>query len=169
MSKTIIARKVAINASKEKVWEVLADFGNVQNLSPNIAKSYTTGDQPNGLGAERHCDFVAMGSQVEERITEWNEGTSMKIDIYERKNLPMVTGMGAEFVLSEENGQTIVTGTMEYRMSNAIGGFLNNTVMKKMNTKAWIDFMAGIKHNIETGEKVEKGTKLDRTPVMELS
>ncbi|MDA0195496.1 MAG: hypothetical protein O2887_10070 [Bacteroidetes bacterium] len=38
-----------------------------------------------------------MGSQVEERIVEWNEGESLKIDIYESKNIPMITGIVAEF------------------------------------------------------------------------
>ena len=63
MSKTVISRKVIIDAPKQKVWDALADFGNVQNMSPNIAKSYLTTEQVNGVGAERHCDFTAMGDR----------------------------------------------------------------------------------------------------------
>ena len=66
MKQTVISKKVKINASKDKVWDALADFGNVQNLSPNISKSYSTTDQKNGVGAERHCDFTMMGANVEE-------------------------------------------------------------------------------------------------------
>ena len=108
MKKTIITRKVSIDAPKQKVWEVLADFGNVQSLSPNIEKSYLTTEKKNGVGAQRHCDFVSMGAQVEERIVEWNEGESLKIDIYERKNMPMITGMQAEFKVIEEGGKTLL-------------------------------------------------------------
>ncbi len=68
MKKTIIIRRVVIDAPKEKVWASLADFGNVQNLSPNVSKSYLTSDQISGLGATRHCDFTSMGAQVEEKI-----------------------------------------------------------------------------------------------------
>jgi len=167
MKKTIITRRVSINAPKQKVWEVLTDFGNVQSLSPNIVKSYLTSEQKNGVGAMRHCDFASMGAQVEERIVEWNEGESFKIDIYESKNMPMITGMEAVFKLSEEEGETVVTGTFEYGMTNALGGFLNSIAMKKMNKKAWVTFMAGLKHHIETGEDVNKDTELDLSHVDE--
>ena len=92
MKKTVINRYVLVNAPKQKVWEALADFGNVQNLSPGVRKSYLTSEQLNGVGAERHCDFSAMGAEVEERIVAWNEGESMEIDIYESKKIPMIEG-----------------------------------------------------------------------------
>jgi len=169
MKKTIITRKVSINAPKQKVWEALADFGNVQCLSPNIKKSYLTTEQKNGIGAERHCDFVSMGAQVEERIVEWNEGESFKIDIYESKNMPMISGMKAEFKVSgKDDDTTLVIGSFEYGMTNALGGIINSIAMKKMNEKAWLGFIAGIKHHIETGEDVDKGTQLDVSPVEEV-
>ncbi|MDA0195495.1 MAG: hypothetical protein O2887_10065 [Bacteroidetes bacterium] len=50
-------------------------------------------------------------------------------------------------------------------MTNALGGLLNNMAMRKMNEKNWVTFIAGIKHHIETGEDVNKGTALDISPV----
>jgi carbon monoxide dehydrogenase subunit G len=161
MKKTTITRSIKINASKEKVWEALADFGNVQNLSPNVAKSYLTSDTKNGLGATRHCDFTSMGAQVEEKITEWNEGHSLRIELYDPKNLPMMRGMNAYFEVAEQGDKTKLQGTFEYGMSNALGSFLNSIKMRKMNEKNWEQFMAGIKHNVETNEVVDKTTKLD--------
>ena len=99
MKKTIITRKISIKAPKQKVWEALADFGNVFKLSPNLEQSYLTSDQKVGVGATRHCDFVFMGAQVEERIVKWNEGESIKIEIYESKKIPMITGMNANLNL----------------------------------------------------------------------
>lgn len=168
MKKTIIMRKVAINAPKQKVWEALADFGNVKYLSPNIIKSYLTSDQESGVGATRHCEFASMGAQVEERIVAWDEGETLKIDIYRSKNMPMITGMEAEFQVSEEGDSTVVTGTFEYGMTNIIGNILNSVTMKKMNQKAWIQFLAGIKHHLETSENVNTDTNLDLSPVQEL-
>jgi len=165
MKKTLITGKVAIDAPKQKVWDALADFGNVQAMSPNIAKSYLTSDQKSGVGMERHCDFVMMGAEVEERIVEWDEGKSLKIDIYESKKMPMVTGMEAEFILEENGDQTILTGHFQYGMTNALGGLLNNLAMKKMNVKTWVGFLAGIKLHIETGELVDKKTVLDVSSV----
>ena len=165
MSKTIITRKVIIDAPKQKVWDALADFGNVQNMSPNIAKSYLTTEQVNGLGAERHCDFTTMGAQVEERIVEWNEGESLKIDIYERKNMPMIADILASFNLEESDNKVILLASFEYSMSSGLGNVMNSLVMKKMNIKSWELFIAGIKHHIETGENVDKETQLDLSAV----
>ena len=53
MSKTVISRKVIIDAPKQKVWDALADFGNVQNMSPNIAKSYLTTEQVNSAAGSK--------------------------------------------------------------------------------------------------------------------
>lgn len=169
MKKTVIKRSVYIDAPKEKVWEALADFGNVQNLSPNIAKSYLTSDTPNGMGATRHCDFTAMGAQVEEKIVEWNEGSSFRIHLYDTKNMPMITDIEAFFELTSSDTSTELTGTFQYGMSNAFGGLMNDLAMKKVNVKSWVKFMAGIKHHVETGEHVGKETKLDLTPIKEVA
>jgi carbon monoxide dehydrogenase subunit G len=167
MKKTVISRKVTIDAPKEKVWKTLADFGNVYKLSPNLLKSYSTSDKANGLGATRHCDFASMGAQVEERIVEWKEGESMKIDIYEVKNMPMVSAMEAQFSVESKGDQTVLSGIFSYGMTNAIGGLINNLAMKKMNIKAWNEFIGGIKHHVETGEEVNKETVLDLSLVQE--
>ena len=168
MKKTTIENTVLINASNAKVWTVLADFGNVSRSSPNISKSYLTSEQNEGVGTTRHCDFVSMGAQVEERIIEWEEGKLLKIDIYERKNIPLISGMEARFTLSEENEQTRLTGAMEYEMGSSIGNIINNLAMKKVNEKTWIAFLAGIKYHVETGHNVEKNTSLDTSSVSNL-
>ena len=165
MKKTTIESKVIINATRDKVWDILSDFGNVQKLSPGIAKSYLTSDTKNGIGATRHCDFTAMGSQVEEKIIEWNDGHSFKIELYDTKNLPLIQGMNASFKLESHNKETILTSIFEYHMNNFIGDLLNSLKMKKMNKKSWVQFMAGIKHYAETGENVNKETKLDLSTV----
>lgn len=163
MKKTVITRKVLIKASKEQVWELLADFGNVMNMSPNISKSYLTSDKKNGLGATRHCDFTAMGAQVEEKIIEWNDGTSLKIELFDPKNLPMMRGMNAFFELNSKGNATELKAIFEYSMSNAFGEFLNGIKMRNMNIKSWEQFIAGIKYKVEKGENVDKKTILDLT------
>ena len=148
MKKTRIEREIAIDATKEKVWSVVADFGAMQNASPAVTKSYITSEQKTGVGTERHCDFAFMGASVEEKIIEWNEGESIKIDIYKRKNLPMVKEMTAEFEVREENGQTILRAAMEYSMTGGLGDLMNSMMMEKMNTKNWGKVLAGFKKQL---------------------
>lgn len=165
MKKTVIKSKVVINAEKDKVWDILSDFGNVQNLSPGIEKSYLTSDTKTGMGATRHCDFTTMNGQVEEKITDWNEGNSLKIELYDTKNIPMIRGMNALFNLKSIENKTVLTSVFEYHMNHVVGDVLNSLKMKKMNKKSWVLFMAGIKHYAETGENVNTKTKLDLTAV----
>ena len=129
MKKTKITREIEIDASKERVWSIVADFGAMDQASPDVIKSYLTSERKTGVGTERHCDFSFMGASVEEKIIEWNAGESIKIDIYERKNLPFVRDMIAEFKVREENGKTILRASMEYGMSGGIGKLMNVLMM----------------------------------------
>jgi carbon monoxide dehydrogenase subunit G len=173
MKSTLIECKVSIQATKEKVWAALADFGNVYRISPNITSSHLTSDQKNGIGATRHCDLTLMGAQVEERITKWEEGNSLEIEIYEAKNMPMVKDMVATFLI-EKNGNensnthTILKATFEYRMSNFLGDVMNMMGMKKSFSRSFYRFIAGIKHHVETGNDINRESLLDVNAVMSL-
>jgi len=169
MKNTRIVKEVAINATKEKVWSVISDFGSIEKTSPGVTKSYLTTDQSKGVGTERHCDFTFMGASVEEKVIEWNEGDSIKIDIYERKNLPLVKDMIAEFILREDNGKTILRGVLDYSMSGGLGSLMNSVMMKKMNSKNWDKVLAGFKKFSESGELVDQNTKLDLEAVFEVN
>ncbi|MFT6502258.1 MAG: carbon monoxide dehydrogenase subunit G [Crocinitomicaceae bacterium] len=165
MKKTIIDRKITINAPKHEVWDALADFGNVMNMSPNIAKSYLISDKKSGIGAQRHCDFTVMGAQVDEKITQWDEGNSMTIELYNLKRMPMMKEVQARFEVSEKEGKAVLNARFEYLISNPIGRFMNLVKMRKMNIKSWEAFMAGIQYHVETGENIDNTTRLDLSKV----
>lgn len=165
---TTISREVAIDATKEKVWNVVANFGAIDMASPGVKKSYLTSEQQAGVGTERHCDLDFMGASVEEKIIEWKEGESIKIDIYGRKNLPFIKDMIAEFVVREDEGKTILSATLEYAMDGGVGKLMNSVMMKRMNTKSWNRLLAGFKKHSETGERVDQNTDLDLGAVVEV-
>ena len=168
MKKTKIVREIVIDATKEKVWGVVADFGAMEKASPGVTKSYITSEQKTGVGTERHCDFAFMSASVEEKIIEWNEGESIKIDIYKRKNLPLVKEMIAEFAVREEKGKTILRATLEYAMSGSFGGLMNAVMMEKMNIKNGNKVLAGFKKHSESGEIIDQKTELDLAAVKEI-
>lgn len=161
MKNTIIAREITIDASKEKVWWVLANFGDIYKASRGVKKSYLTSEQKTGVWTTRHCDLMVMWAEVEERIIDWKEGQSMKIDIYKRKNLPMIHSLIGDFDIREENGKTILRGVMTYSMTGFIGNLMNILMMKRMNTKNWNAVLAGFKKHIETGEELTPNSKID--------
>ena len=48
---THISSEIRINASKQQVWNILADLGAIVNFHPFILKSYYTSEQKEGVEA----------------------------------------------------------------------------------------------------------------------
>lgn len=71
-----VSATVEIEAPADKVWAVLADFGNIEAFNPGLTASYITGDSPSGVGATRHCDLSFAGASIEERISRPSAGSS---------------------------------------------------------------------------------------------
>ena len=144
-------KKIKIDSSKNKVWDILSDIGAIQNFSPSVSKSYYTSEIKEGIGASRHCDLLPMG-KVEERIIGWKVGEELTIEIYESKSVPFL-GEG-KFILKEEGGKTNVTMSLTYRMKGGFLGSLMGVFMKGRISKAMEGTLKGLKHNVETGEIV---------------
>ena len=150
-----ITKEVEINAPKAKVWSVLADIGAVEKYNPVVTKSYSTSENKQGLGASRHCDLLPMGS-VEEKIVEWDEGESYKIEIFEGKAIPF-KGTG-KFELTENGKSTNVKMTFEPDMGNGIFGKIMGFMMKEKMNKMITGVVIGLKHHLETDELVSAKT-----------
>jgi len=166
---TIISREIEINASKEDVWNAIAKFGDICHASPGILKSHVTSAQQEGVGATRHCDFAMMGASAEEKVIEWNEGESIKIEVYELKKMPGIDTMSADFKVRQEDGKTILRADLEYSMKNFFFGIMNVMMMKRMNIKQWNTVLAGHKKYIETSEIVTQKTVLELDKVVVLN
>ena len=150
-----ITKEVEINAPKAKVWSVLADIGAVEKYNPVVTKSYSTSENKQGLGASRHCDLLPMGS-VEEKIIEWDEGESYKIEIFEGKAIPF-KGTG-KFELTENGKSTNVKMKFEPDMGNGIFGKIMGFMMKEKMNKMITGVVIGLKHHLETDELVSAKT-----------
>jgi hypothetical protein len=96
---TTIKREIEINQSKDKVWKALADFGNICHGHPAVSKSFITSAQKEGVGATRHCDFTMMGASAEEKVTEWNDGKNIKIEVQELKKMPGIKTMALDLAI----------------------------------------------------------------------
>lgn len=166
---TTIKREIEINQSKERVWKALADFGNICHGHPAVSKSFITSTQKEGVGATRHCDFTMMGASAEEKVTEWNEGKNIKIEVAELKKMPGIDTMALDLAVRESGGKTILSSTMAYTMKNGFFDVMNGLMMKSMNAKLLDGIMAGHKLYIETGTIVNERTKLDLTPVIKIN
>ena len=150
-----ITKEIEINAPQTKVWSVLADIGAVENYNSVVTKSYYTSDNRQGIGASRHCDLLPMGS-VEERIIEWDEGKSYKIEIFEGKSIPF-KGIGT-FELTDNGNSTNVKMIFEPIMGYGLFGKIMGFLMKKKMNKMIAGVVIGLKHHLETDELVTAET-----------
>ncbi len=163
---TIIKRAVTINASSAEVWRALADFGNISVFNPSVKESRLTSDQPGGLGATRECVLAPVGV-VQERITSWDEGRMMSIEIYDRKKIPGLRTGVATIEIDSRGERTDVSMSLDYEVGlGVLGASMNVIVMRRNFSKALAGLLAGLKHHVETGESVNGKTKV---PVDEVS
>lgn len=165
---TTISREIEINAPKQEVWKVISKFGDICNSSPGVERSYVTSKQQEGVGATRHCDLTMNGATLEEKITEWIEGESLKIDVFELNNLPGVKTMQADFKIRGNGESSFLTANLHYTMKNFAFNIMNNLMLKKANEKLWNSVLAGHKKHIETGEIITKNTSLELDKVIVL-
>ncbi len=166
---TTIKREVEIHQPKEKVWLALADFGNICHGHPSVKKSFITSEIKKGIGATRHCDFTMMGASAEEKVTEWNEGRNIKIEVYQLHKMPGISDLSLDLSISGYGNKTILSSTMNYTMKNYFFNIINKLMMKKMNAELLDGIMAGHKLYIETGTIVTEKTKLELNKVIKLN
>lgn len=164
---TNIIREIVIKAPRQKVWEKLSDFGNVKLMSPTISNSYLTSEQSSGINTTRHCDFTMMSASVDERIVGWDEGICLEIGFDHWDNMPGITSMSAAFKLADEGQNTRLCAVMNYEIGRGIvGRILDEVIVRRTNSQNWENFVAGIRHHIETGEEVSKDTVLDTSDIV---
>ena len=153
---THIDSEIRINAPREKVWDILADFGRVVNYNPNISDSHSTSKNSGGSGATRHCDVLPMGS-VEERITDWKEGEGYGIEIFDGKKVaPFKHALGHLKVRGEGN-QTVASISFDYQLKyGPVGWLMNGLVVKSQFKKALPSLLEGLKFYAETGQQATR-------------
>ncbi len=158
---TTLNLSIKIDAPTEKVWEALADFGGVAAWNPSVKQSRLTSSAVEGAGVSRECVLAPMGT-VQERVTEWTDGRLMGIEIYDHKNLPGLRSAVATIKLEPQGPTTVVQCQMDYAVGlGVIGAGMNAMGMRRLFTKSLGGLLAGLKHHVETGERVDSKTRLD--------
>ena len=148
---TTVAGETQINASKEKVWAVLADLRTVRHYDPGVISAHYTSESREGVGATRHCGLPDEG-YVEERITGWKSGEGYTISVYEGSEIvaPFAT-QDARFTLTEDGQETTVRVEIEYELKS--DAQVNSPEVERQWGEEMIPtLLAGLKHYVETGE-----------------
>lgn len=138
-----------INAPREKIWAILADFGGVDKWAPNVAHSASITAAKSGLGCERSCEIPQVGS-LRERIIEWNEGKGYKYEIAAIPGTPVKSAY-TTWSINEDGDQTIVMLASEFQLSGEEE--VNTTFLEQTRTLLNTS-LAALKQFVETGQKM---------------
>ena len=143
------------------MWKRISNIGKVQDYAPDIATSFYLGEQRDGVGAERQCDF-ANGMSVRERVIDWHEGRQFTLDAYDTEGFP-VEKLHVTFALEAIDAeQTLVRETMEYRMKGGVFGRVMDVLTRGQMAKVLEDNLNGMKLHTETGITIESRDVLQR-------
>ncbi|MCI4671234.1 MAG: SRPBCC family protein [Bacteroidia bacterium] len=151
-----VAVKVDINAPAELVWQAMVlDYGAISNFSPYIYSSnYENGSLKGVVGAERKCNFDEKGKQwVHEKIFDIDpEERVMKNVPIDGEKLPLDFENSYALYKVKDNGDGTSTASYEFffRTKPAfMGGIAKGGFKKQLGGT-----LIGLKHYIETGERV---------------
>jgi len=153
---TTIRSEVIIHAPKEKVWDVLGQYGEIYRYAPSISKSRLTSNHRDGVGASRRCDLVPMGSTLE-RVTEWRAGVGYTFTIDGGQLVPPFLNNVASYELVDEGDSTIVTFRFDYQLKyGLVGKLMDKLLFGPQLSRGLPRILIGLKHFVETGEEIDQ-------------
>ena len=145
MSKLI--KKIEIDATAERVWEVLSDYGDVYKWAPIVAASRVLTASSTGLGAERACTIPGFGDVVE-TVTEWQNGRSLG---YRVTGVPGVTDQQNRFSVALEGDGSVVVLEVDLDM---VAPEEHRAAAELQFAEVMETTLAGLKQYVETGESM---------------
>ena len=157
-----VKAEIDINASADRVWEAMVlDYGEISSFSPYIyASDYEAGSLKGELGARRKCAFNEKGTRVShEEIKDLDsKNRVMRNVVIGGEKLPLNFDNSQAYYRVRDNGDGTSTASYEFQYRTKPGmmtGLVKGTFQKQL-----AGTLIGLKHYVETGEKVNPETGL---------
>ncbi|SEK70284.1 Polyketide cyclase / dehydrase and lipid transport [Aquimarina amphilecti] len=148
--------EVEINASADRVWEAMVlDYGEISNFSPYIYSSnYISGSLKGEQGAKRKCSFNEKGTRwTHERIEEIDmQNMIMRNIVIDAEKFPLDLDNSQAYYRVKDNGNGTSTASYEFQFRTKpafIGAIAKGNFKNTLKGT-----LIGLKHYVETGEKV---------------
>ncbi len=147
-------KTIKVNVPASKIWEVLKDFGGVENFAVEIKTSPIINDIKSGLGAKRKCSFNNGTSLVEE-IIEYKEGKGYKMALSE-SSMPMKYMNTAMWVKEIDSKSSEIKMEAEFVLKGGPFGWLMGALMMKPMMKGLFEkLMTGLAFYCVDGKRLD--------------
>ncbi len=139
--------QIEINASAQRVWEVLADIGGIYRWNPGVEKSWVTSKSTAGLGSSRRCELGGKNFLLED-VVQWDPPRTLTMRIKET-NLPFKRA-DIRFTLEDRGPATWVTVSPDYELKfGMIGSMLDSLFVRRAYSKGMRGLLSGLKKHVE--------------------
>lgn len=139
--------RILIEASKQNVWDVMADFGCAAPWAPGMRQSSLKGEKKAGVGTRRVLQH-AWGFRIEEVITEWVDGSGYSFRLT-KAPYPM-SDVHETWILRSDDIQALLTITVSYGMRLGLLGVLLDKFLVRFLVAREIRLgICGLKHYVE--------------------
>lgn len=145
---TTLHHEILLNASVERIWQVLNDLEVVRYTNPMVATVEIISPNKTGVGAARHCVFKD-GKFAKERVTACTPQRSISFELYEHA-WPLQY-MRWTNRLEQHGSQIKLLADTEYMPSmGVLGKLLNVLVMRRQFTQIIALSLTQLKEHIES-------------------
>lgn len=151
---TTFTKIIEIDAQPGKVWNTLADIGNIADWNSGLTASKTTNDEV-GIGATRHC-VISETQTLDEKVVHYEPQRTITFTIT-HSTMPFQSA-DIRFTLVANASGTRVTVSPVYSLKYGLfGRILDGLVVRRMYGKGMIGLLDGLKNHVEAQTEAAAG------------
>ena len=145
----IIHNEVTVNASTDKLWNILTDLELLDRYDPTVKKSTLVSADKIGMGAKRKVDMLDGKNWFEEKITVFKPNDALTYQLTDC-SFP-IKSLKHSYRFEKIGNQTKVKQVMEYTVKfGLLGMLLDGLMIRKQSDSGIKKFFAGLKSYAET-------------------
>lgn len=144
-----IHNETSINASIEKIWELLANIEMLDKYDPTVKKSTALSAEKTGIGAKRKVLMLDGKNWFEEKVTVFKPNEALTYQLTDC-SFP-INGLKHSYSFEKIGDQTKVKQVMEYTVKfGLLGKLLDSLMIRKQSDAGIKKFFSGLKSYVET-------------------
>ena len=145
----IIRNEITVNASTDKLWNILTDLELLDRYDPTVKKSTLVSAEKTGMGEKRKVDMRDGKNWFEEKITAFKQNDALT---YQLTNCSFpIRSLKHSYSFDKIGNQTKVKQVMEYTIKfGLLGMLLDGLMIRKQSDSGIKKFFAGLKSYAET-------------------
>lgn len=146
---TSIHYEITVNASIDKIWNILTDLELLDRYDPTVKKSTLVSAEKTGMGAKRRVDMQDDKNWFEEKIVLFKPNEALTYQLIDC-SFP-IKSLKHSYRFEKIGNQTKVEQVIEYTVKfGLLGKLLDSLMIRKQSDNGIKKFFAGLKSYAET-------------------